>query len=256
MRNGKDVPWYSGESGLFGDIYFRIFGHTITEEGTTREVNFVEKVLDLKPGAKIFDMCCGHGRHSLELAKRGYNVTGQDLSSNFLKIAEESAAKAGVSVRWIHSDMRNVDFENEFDAAIFMFTSFGVLESDDENQKVLNGIARSLKKGGKFIIDAANRDKIIRQYLFRDHKYYDDGTMEIIDRKFDHVSGYHNEKRKLFFPGGSVKEFSIILRFYTVPELKEMLSKAGLNIIDSYGDFDFIPISFSSPNYILIAEKS
>ena len=251
----KEIPWYSEEAGLFGEVYFRLFGHTITDEGTQQEAGFIEKTLNLQPGAEIFDLCCGHGRHSVELAKRGYNVTGQDLSSNFLNMAKVSAKDAGVNIRWVKDDMRNINFENEFDAAIIMFTSFGVLESDEENQKVISGVSRALKKGGKFLIDSANRDKIIRQYLFKDHKYHQDGTTEVIDRKFDHVLGLHCESRKLISPDGKTQEYKINLRFYTVPELISMFNSAGLEFIESFGDFDFSPISFSSPNYILIGKK-
>src|SRR3972149_9404880 len=100
MVNNKDIPWYSEEAGLFGDVYLKTFGELITEERTQLEVNFLEKTLNLQPGAQIFDLCCGHGRHSVELAKRGYRVTGQDLSAYFLKIANDSAKDAGVDVKF------------------------------------------------------------------------------------------------------------------------------------------------------------
>jgi SAM-dependent methyltransferase len=74
-----------------------------------------------------------------------------------------------------------------------MLTAYGVLESDEEDQKVINGICRALRNGGRFLLDMANRDKIIRNYLLKDHRHHEDGTIEIIDRKFDHVSGLHLE---------------------------------------------------------------
>jgi len=253
MKEKKEIPWYSEEAGIFTDAYFKMFGDNIPDPAG--EIDFVEKVLKLKPGAKVFDLCCGHGRHSVELARRGYDVTGQDLSEYFLNIAKQSAQKAGVKIRVVHNDMRNIGFENEFDAAIIMFTSFGVLESDPENQKVLNGLSASLKKGGRICIDAANRDWIIRRYMHKDHKYLNDGSLLVMEREFDHISGYHIESRKIYAPNGSFKEYKIMLRFYTVPELISMFKTAGLEVTDTYGDFDFSPISFSSPNYILIAEK-
>src|SRR3972149_5253640 len=140
MVNNRDIPWYSEEAGLFGEVYLRTFGDLITEEQTQIETNFLETSLKLQPGVKIFDLCCGHGRHSVELAKRGYNVTGQDLNSHFLTVAKESADKAGVNITWIKDDMRNIAFENEFDAVINMFTAFGYLGSDEEDQKVINGV--------------------------------------------------------------------------------------------------------------------
>jgi ubiquinone/menaquinone biosynthesis C-methylase UbiE len=251
----EEIPWYSEEAGLFGDVYFKIFGGLIREGITETECDFVEKSLELKPGAKILDLCCGHGRHSLELAKRGYDVTGQDLSSNFLAMAEESAVKAGVNVSLVHGDMREINFEDEFDAVIMMFTAFGVLETDEENQKVISAVSISLKKGGKFLMDFANRDRIVRNYLSKDHRCLSDGTLVVIDRRFDHVFGGHFETIKLISPDGNSKEFKINLRFYTVPEIAAMFKTAGLELVKSYGDFDFTPISFSSPNYILIGEK-
>jgi ubiquinone/menaquinone biosynthesis C-methylase UbiE len=250
----KEIPWYSEEAGLFTDDYFKMFGDQIPDPSA--EIDFIEKTLNLKPGTKIFDLCCGHGRHSIELARRGYDVTGQDISQYFLDIAKGSAEKAGVKIKLVHDDMRNIRFSDEFDAAIIMFTSFGVLESDSENQKVLNGLSASLKQGGKLCIDAANRDRIISRYLSKDHKYLKDGSLLVIEREFDHISGYHRETRKIYSSNGSCKEYKVILRFYTVPELINMFKNAGLEIIDYYGDFDFTPISFSSPNYILIAEKN
>ena len=255
MVNNRDIPWYSEEAGLFGEVYLRTFGDLITEEQTQIETNFLETSLKLQPGVKIFDLCCGHGRHSVELAKRGYNVTGQDLNSHFLTVAKESADKAGVNITWIKDDMRNIAFENEFDVVINMFTAFGYLGSDEEDQKVINGVYRALTNGGRFIIDIANRDNIIRNYLWKDHKYHNDGTLEIIDRKFDHIFGGHYETRKMFFPEGTIKEFDALIRFYSVTELIAMMKKAGLEFVESYGDFDGSKISFSSPNYLLIGQK-
>jgi SAM-dependent methyltransferase len=249
----KEIPWYSEEAGMFSDDYFKMFGEIIPDPAG--EIDFVEKVLKLKPCSKIFDLCCGHGRHSIELSRRGYNVTGQDLSSSFLNLAKESAKKAGVNIRFVHDDMRNIAFVNEFDAAIIMFTSFGVLESDSENQKVLNGLSASLKKGGKICIDAVNRDWIIRRYLSKDYKYLEDGSLLLMERTYNHISGYHLETRKIYAANGTFKEYKVALRFYTVPELIAMFKHAGLEVIETYGDFDFSPVSFSSPNYILIGEK-
>ncbi|PIP12983.1 MAG: cyclopropane-fatty-acyl-phospholipid synthase, partial [bacterium (Candidatus Stahlbacteria) CG23_combo_of_CG06-09_8_20_14_all_40_9] len=94
------------------------------EERASEEVNFIEDVLSLPKNAKILDLCCGLGRHSIELAKRGYKVTGVDVTSQYLKTARAKAKEKGVKIDFIEGEMRNISFYEEFDAAINMFTSF------------------------------------------------------------------------------------------------------------------------------------
>ncbi|HJT54986.1 MAG TPA: class I SAM-dependent methyltransferase, partial [Ktedonobacteraceae bacterium] len=139
----SDTPWYKS---FFGKDYLRIYDF-LTPERTELEVKCIIHLLKLPPGSTILDLCCGHGRHSIELAKRGYRVTGQDLSEVFLQHAQSDAEKQGVQVRWMQSDMRNIPFENEFDAVINIFTAFGYLENEDEDQLVLQQIQKALKPG-------------------------------------------------------------------------------------------------------------
>jgi 2-polyprenyl-3-methyl-5-hydroxy-6-metoxy-1,4-benzoquinol methylase len=130
-RTIKQVKWYSEEYGFFGKNYMKEYGKELPPERTKSEIDFAEKVLKLKKKAKILDLGCGHGRHSVELALRGYKVTGQDLNKYFLKLAEDSSKESGVDVRWIRSDMRKIPFKHEFDAVVNLFTAFGYLENDD-----------------------------------------------------------------------------------------------------------------------------
>jgi SAM-dependent methyltransferase len=113
-----------------------------------KEVAFIKRVLNLPKGAKILDLCCGHGRHLLPLAKTGYQMTGLDLSKKTLAILAKSAKNKKIKARIIRSDMRKIPFKNEFDAIINMFTAFGYLETDYEKFKVLKAVAQALKPVG------------------------------------------------------------------------------------------------------------
>src|SRR4051812_20193450 len=95
--------WYRE---IFNEEYLRLYLPSLTAERTKREVEELCGLLQLPAGAKILDLCCGHGRHSVALAERGYQVTGQDLSGHFLDIARTAAAERGAEVRWVHGDMR------------------------------------------------------------------------------------------------------------------------------------------------------
>jgi SAM-dependent methyltransferase len=249
------APWYSEEGGFFGPGYIKEYEDELTPERTCFEVNFLEKVLSIQKGAKILDCPCGHGRHSIELARRGYDVTGQDLNGYFIKEAEKAAKRAGVYVRWLKRDMRKIPFENEFDFVLNLFTAFGYLESDDEDQKALDAAAKSLKRGGKFVLDVVNRDYVVRHYQEADWLQLPDGSIVAAEKKFDHATGRNIEKVIRLWRDGRREEFLLFLRMYTVAELAAMFRKAGLTLKEMYGNYKGDPITFDSQRYILIAEK-
>ncbi len=255
-KQSSQVPWYSEEAGFFGPDYFKEYGHILTQERTLAEVDFLEKALAPKKGAKILDCPCGHGRHSIELARRGYEVTGQDLNGFFLGEARRAAKRANVSVRWVKGDMREIPFENEFDCALNLFSAFGYLESDEEDQKALGQVAKALRRGGKFELDILNRDSIVRTYCGKDWQQLSDGSVIVIKRHFDHATSRNIDQRVRIWKNGKREEFSLFVRMYAVVELAAMFRKAGLMLKEIYGSYRADPLTFDSPRCILIAEKT
>src|SRR5271163_3153309 len=107
--------WYVD---FFRSDYLNVYGHTFTEERAEKESSFVASALELKPGASVLDLCCGQGRHSVQLAKRGLKVTGLDLNPDYVKLARQAAQAAQVEIDTIAADMREIPFENKFDAIV------------------------------------------------------------------------------------------------------------------------------------------
>ncbi|MDR7434998.1 MAG: class I SAM-dependent methyltransferase [Armatimonadota bacterium] len=103
------------------------------------------QLLNLQPGAKILDLACGPGRFALPLAKRGFCVVGFDLASVYLEQARKKAQEQGLFIELVQGDMREIPFEDEFDAVINMFTSFGYFDDERDHLKVLQGVHKSLK---------------------------------------------------------------------------------------------------------------
>jgi SAM-dependent methyltransferase len=219
------------------------------------DINFLERVLLLKKGDKIFDCPCGHGRHSVELARRGYEVTGQDINSFFLSKAVKESRLLNLSVKWVRGDMRKIQFKSEFDIALCLFSSLGYLENDKEHQKVLEQNTKALKRGGKFVLDVINRDFFVRTYQEKSWKELADGSIITCKNNFNHTTGYNLETRVRIWKNGKRDEVSHFVRMYTIPELITMLNKAGLSIDKMYGDFDESSITFHSKRYILVAVK-
>jgi len=256
MDKKQTKSWYAEEEGFFSSDYFEEYADDLTPERTKTEVDFLEKELKLKKGTNILDLACGHGRHIIELAKRGYLMTGQDINDSFLKTAKQSAEKAGVEVDWVKSDIRQIPFENEFDVVLNLFTSFGYLESDEEDRKALHQIAKALRPNGRFVIDVVNRERIVRIYGKKDWLDSADGTMIITERSFDLVKGRNQEKRIRIYKDGKRQVSNMAIRMYTLPELISMCKKAGLQFVSVFGEYSGEELTLDSKRCILITKKS
>ncbi|MFC1663148.1 class I SAM-dependent methyltransferase [Patescibacteria group bacterium] len=254
-KQSKQSKWYAEQSGFFGQTYLDTYKHLFTKTRTIEEVNFIEKVLKLKNGLSVLDLACGHGRHAILLAHRGYKITGQDLNSFFLKKAEKEALRNNVKIKWIKGDMRKIIFRNEFDIVLDLFTAFGYLENDAEDLKVLQQVAKALKPGGKFFLDIINREWIIRNFEATKKEKLPNGITVTHYREFDLEKSRHHEHRIIIFKDKKRKSLDIYLRLYTLTELIQMCKKVGLSFVEAYGDYNGKKYSFDSKRTILIVKK-
>lgn len=247
------LPWYVD---LFGEDYLRVWAPVLPPERTAQELEGITKLLDLAPGSANLDLCCGHGRHAVPLAQRGYRVTGLDLSEVFLRRAEADARSTGVEVRWMHGDMRSIPFENEFDAVINIFTSFGYFDSDDENRGVLNEVSKALKPGGVFLMEAAHREGIVRRFTPHSITRHDDGLISLEERQIDLVAGRSETRVTLLHVDGRRTEHRYVVRLYTLTELISMLETAGLRVESSFGGLDGNPLTIDSRRLVTVSRKA
>jgi SAM-dependent methyltransferase len=246
----SETPWYRQ---LFGEEYLRHFRSPL--ERTEQEVEQIAQRLALAPESAVLDLCCGYGRHTIPLAQRGYRMTGQDLSEVLLQQARTDAAAQGVQVRWVHSDMRQIPFETEFDAIINIWTAFGYLENESEDQAVLDQVQKALKPGGLFLLDFINRDCYIRQ--FRPHRIvrYEEGLLDLEELSFDLLSSRGDHRRTLIDPDGRRTEFCWSVRWYTLTELARMLAVAGLQVQSYFGGLDGSELTLDSRRLVLVSRK-
>jgi SAM-dependent methyltransferase len=240
---------------FFDDDYLRIYRPTFTAEGTATEVDFIQGALEPPAGGAVLDLGCGYGRHATMLAQRGYTVTGLDFNTRYLEIAAEEAAEAGVSVTWRTGDMRALGFENAFDGVYSFFTSFGYYE-DEENELVIEGIARSLKPGGRFLIDMVNRDGILIHPDRRTWSQREDGALFMEEVSLDLAASRVVSRQQLIDPRGGprvTKEYS--LRVYTCAELTSLLRRHGLRVLEAWGGANREPYAAESRRLVLLSER-
>ncbi|WP_273333830.1 class I SAM-dependent methyltransferase [Dictyoglomus turgidum] len=232
--------------------YLYFYEDMLTDEQTQIEVDFIRRELNLKDPKKILDMACGYGRHANRLALYGHEVVGVDISEKFLKMAIEEAEKLNVNVRYVLKDIREIDFEEEFDVVISMFTSFGYYE-DEDNLKILKNVAKALKRGGKFLLDLSNRDFILRNFLpyvviEREGNY-------MIDFNIVDITEGRIYNKRVVIRDGVKKEKPFFIRLYAPTEIKFILESLGLKVIKFFGGYDSSPLSIYSRRMIIISEK-
>jgi SAM-dependent methyltransferase len=240
---------------FFDDDYLKIYQPQLTPELTRSEVDFIESALELEKGAAVLDLACGIGRHAIGMAQRGYRVTGVDFSSRYLELAGQAAARAGVEVEWRCSDMRALDFDGRFAAAYSYFTSFGYY-GDAENEEILGRITRSLGPGGRFLIDMANRERMLTHPQQRGWNPRPDGALLMEEVSLDLVTSRVTSRQILIPPHGGaqvVKTFD--LRVYTCAELTALMARHGLGVVQVWGGADRSAYSSESRRLVMLAER-
>ncbi|GCE46479.1 methyltransferase family protein [Thermosporothrix hazakensis] len=238
-----EKPWYES---FFGEDYLRIYAPFLPPERSQMEAEQIIKLLQLPPGSKVLDLCCGYGRHTLPLARQGYRMTGLDLNDYFLQQARAAAREQDLQVRWLHGSMRHIPFHDEFDAVINIFTSFGYLENDEADLEVLQQVHKALKPGGLFLLETVHQARVLRSFAPHGIIRYQDDLIVLEERQIDLLKSRYNVQISLLFPDGARREHQQSMRIYTPTELSEMLSFVGLPIQAAYGGLDGRPLSMDS----------
>ena len=245
--------WYVD---FFRSDYLNVYGHMFTEERAEKESAFVARTLDLKPGASVLDLCCGQGRHSVQLAKRGFKVTGLDLNAEYLDLASKAAEAAKVKIETVAGDMREIPFENKFDAIVNMYSSFGYLESEAEDLKVLESAVKALKAGGRLLLDMLNREWAIDNYIQNDWHTGADGTLYVERRDLDlATSRMHVHFIVVDSEGGRRESIGHIIRLYTLTEMTRLLERVGMRVTAVFGGFEGEDYGIVTRRMIIVAKK-
>ena len=244
--------WYRS---FFGKDYLDVYGHLLTEENSEAEAEFVIRALDLKPGDRVLDLCCGTGRHAVPLARAGLKVTGLDMSEEYLAHGRAAAHEAGVEVRFVQGDMREIPFSGEFDAVVNMFTAFGYFESESDDQRVIDGAAAALRSGGRLLLDLLNRDWVVANYARSETREGLDGTIYAEKRTFDPVAGRNHVEFIITSPEGAKRKASHHIRLYVATEIFRMLDGARLTLERPYGGYEGELLSVETRRMIFVSRR-
>ena len=250
MPHTHDVRWYRE---WFNEDYLEVYSHRDAADAR-RAVVLAEREVPLHAGDRVLDLCCGNGRHSLELVRRGYRVVAVDLSYALLRSGASEAREERLAVRFVQADARCVALQSEFDAVLNFFTSFGYFEADAENALVLENISRLLREGGKFLIDFLNADHV-RTHLVPKTQWQVGSATVREERKID--AARETVTKTITIKRDRVeKRYSECVRLYSEGELRQMLEVSGLRVTKVFGDYDGGPVEAGRPRLILVGEKA
>ncbi len=217
------------------------------------EIDLVLGHLNVEPAAAILDLCCGPGRHSLELARRGFRVTGVDRTRGYLQKAREQAQAAGLDIEFVHADMREFCRPEAFDGAINLFTSFGYFEDPADDRRVLANVHRSLRPGATLIMDMMGKEILARIFRERDWEERDGGLL-LQERKVDREWTWI-ENRWILVEDGARREYRVSHRIYSAAELCGLLRESGFASADAYGDLASAPYDHTARRLVVVARK-
>jgi SAM-dependent methyltransferase len=241
--------------GVFGADYLYFYETMLTSELSDRQAAQIARLLDLKPGLRVLDVPCGHGRIAQRLAALGCRVVGVDQSQLFLEEARRAAAEAGVEVDYRLGDMRKLKFRAEFDRIVNVFTSFGYFD-EATDRAVLRSWRRALRDGGRLLIEHQNRDRLAQMVLAgggESHHFVERGDDLMVDRtRIDPARGRALTER-ILVRNGRVRRTRFSIRMFTSTELRDWLLEAGFSAVAAY-DPDGAGFSLQSRRMLTVAE--
>lgn len=221
------------------------------EREAERVIDLLERIVRPAPRSTILDVGCGRGRHARSLARRGYRVTGVDLSPRAVRTARQRAAAEGLDVRFERADMREPVCRACFDGVVNLFTAFGYFEADADHLRTIRAVATALRPGGWLFQDFLNAPYVAARLVPHDTREHD-GTL-IEQRRW--IEDQRVNKTIHIHQNGDTRTFYESVRLLTLDDFKSLYEKAGLDLVRTFGDYDGRPYADDAPRLILYARK-
>jgi len=243
--------WYED---FFDQTVLDFWQTAVPVEDTRQECEFLVRTFLLPKGACILDIPCGYGRHAIELARRGYAVTGVDLSPAFIAEAEKRSSAEGLPVKWRRQDMQSIRYSREFDASFCWGNSFGYLEPG-ATVEFVRAVADALKPGAQFILETgAVAESVLPD--FKEDTWAQIGDYLFLERHTYDIAAGRLEVHSILIRDGKATNRDYTQHVYSCADLVRMLTSAGLQTQALYGSIDQSPYQIGNRDLILVARRA
>ena len=250
--NFFSMEWFENES-FWRDFYAFMFPPE-RFAAARDEVNRIVALAQCSRGS-VLDLCCGPGRHAVEFAHLGFQVTGVDRSPFLLERAREHAAQYGASIGWVMEDMRSFVRPAAFDLACNMFTSFGYFKDEQDNLRVLRNIHASLKTSGVLVIEVIGKERLARTWQNTISAELADGSLMVQRPQL------RDDWCRVYSDWALIKDtrsrsFSFEHTIYSGRELKDLLLSCGFEQVALFGDLAGAAYDLEAKRLIAVARKT
>lgn len=245
------MDWFENE-----DFWQDFYAYMFSAERFAAAKDEVSQIMALTQcgGGRLLDLCCGPGRHSVEFAHRGFQVTGVDRSAFLLNRAREHASQSNVAVEWVEEDMRTFVRPGQFDLACCLFTSFGYFDTEQDDLKVLRNIQQSLKKGGVAIIDVIGKERLARVWQSAMCFELSDGSL-LLQRPEIRDDWCRVRTEWILMKDGRTRNFTFEHNLYSGRELKDRLLSSGFEQVQLFGSLAGAPYDLNPLRLVAVARK-
>jgi ubiquinone/menaquinone biosynthesis C-methylase UbiE len=230
-----------------------LFHPLLTPERTAEEIDFILGITRINPGSRILDIGCGAGRHSIELAHRGFDVLGIDPSEVMIAAAKERVAEEKVNLEFRQIRGEDLNIEAEFDLAICLFTTLGQVNDREANHPLLINAYRALRSGGHLVVELQQPGWVATHLKTKERLGSGDSYVEV-ERNYDHANNLVTEVFTRFSPGGR-QEYLLRYRLFDQNEIEQLLASAGFSEIIFYGGYESTPLEDNCPAMVIDAAR-
>jgi SAM-dependent methyltransferase len=247
----EDESWYER---FFGEAYLRTV-RTATPKEVAAECDFIERALRVPAGSRVLDVGCGLGAQTVDLASRGYQMVGLDISATMVSRAVDEAVDRGLQIEFMCGDMREVTFEEPFEALLCWGTTFGYF-NEEENELAIRQFRRALKPNGTLLLDIINRDFMIGSQP--NQVWFEVDTAVCMEETdFDYETSRLRVKRRVASHSGQQTDRRYSIRLYALHEIRALLERNGFRIDEVSGREATLGVFFGvhSPKMIIRAER-
>ena len=217
------------------------------------EVDKIIKLLQIEKPARILDLCCGVGRHSLALARHGFEVVGVDRTPRFIEKARQEAARHDLDVQFHVGDMREYCRPEDFDIVLNLFGSFGYFEDPEADRKVVEHMVASLRPGGKLLIETMGKEILARSFQERD--WTQEGDLLLLSEKKVGQDWRRIQTRWIAIKGNQRMEHRVSVRSYSAVELSSLMYECGFPAVQVYGDLERSAYDQTAKRLVVIGRK-
>jgi 2-polyprenyl-3-methyl-5-hydroxy-6-metoxy-1,4-benzoquinol methylase len=208
----------------------------------------------LQSSPKVLDVCCGFGRISSELARRGYSVTGIDITESYLQTAREEASYENLNIEYINADARDFVRPEFFDIAVNLYISFGYFANQKDDLQLLKNVYESLKPGGCFIIETLGKEIAVRDFI--EAEWFERAGFTMLTEYEPLDSWTFLKNRWILIKGEKRVEKILTQRLYSASELRAILLEAGFSSVEIYGNWNESNYDQNAVKLIAVSRKS